>query len=311
VHGRAVTVPAATGGTPVAAASAPTPPPTSPPASSTITAPSSTVASPATPSPSSAGSPSPFPTPHAFIRLPKGVGHFSRAPTPALLASPRDRPVPILMYHVLGSPTAGDPYPELFVSAADFAAQMRYLVAQHYTAVRLDQVVDFWHGRGRLPARPVVLTFDDGYRSDWAVAAPILERIGWPGVLNLCLNSVKNGDLSPRLVTALVRAGWEIDDHSLTHPDMTTLDAAALRRETVVSRRLLQRISGQRVSFFSYPAGRYDDQVIAALKAAGFKAATTEGPGLARPRGDRFTLPRVRVASGMSLSDFAKALRTG
>ncbi len=185
---------------------------------------------------------------------------------------------------------------------------MRYLKAHGFAAVTLTQLVAFWHGKGRLPAKPVVLSFDDGYRSDWRAAAPILQRIGWPGVLDLCMNAVKrHGDLPAPLVRALVRAGWEVDDHTLTHDDLTTLDAAGLHREIVVSRAVLRALTGEPVSFFCYPSGAYDAKVIATVKAAGFKGATTTNEGLATPT-DLFTLARVRVHRGVSLADFATAL---
>jgi peptidoglycan/xylan/chitin deacetylase (PgdA/CDA1 family) len=225
-----------------------------------------------------------------------------------MVAGPRHMPVPILMYHVIGNPPAGEPYPDLFVSLSDFAAQMRYLEAHGFSAATLGQLVAFWRGKGKLPARPVVLTFDDGYRSDWLAATPILQRLGWRGVLDLCLNAVHpHGDVPAPLVRALVRAGWEVDDHTLTHHDLTTLDAAGLHREIVVSRAVLRTLTGQPVSFFCYPSGAYDAKVIATVKAAGFKGATTTNEGLATPTG-LFTLARIRVHRGMSLADFASAL---
>ena len=105
----------------------------------------------------------------------------------------------------------------------------------------------------------------------------------------------------------LVRAGWEIDDHTLTHPDLTTLDAAGLRREIVVSRAVIRRLTVEPVSFFCYPAGRYDAKVIAAVRTAGFLGATTENDGIATRRG-MFTLARLRVQRGEGLALFAKAL---
>jgi len=217
-------------------------------------------------------------------------------------------PVPILMYHVIGTPPRGERYPDLFVSQRDFATQMRYLEAHGFTAVTLSELFAFWHGKGRLPAKPVVLSFDDGYRSDWRVAAAILQRIGWPGVLNLCLNAVRaHGDLPVPLVHALVRNGWEVDDHTLTHPDLTTLDAARLHDEIVVSRARLRALTGERVLFFCYPSGAYDAKVIAAVRAAGFKGATTTNEGLATP-GDRYTLARIRVHPAMDLRTFAQTL---
>ena len=265
---------------------------------------------PAGPTPSeSAGVPAATPLPQAaLLPLLAGVGHFTRAAVRPLVRRRPGWPVPILMYHVIADPPPGEPYPELFVSPADFARQMRYLERHGYTAVTLRQLVAFWRGRRRLPARPVVLTFDDGYRSDWTAAAPILQRIGWPGVLDLCLNAVgPHRDLPAVLVRGLVRCGWEIDDHSLTHPDLTTLDAAGLHREIVVSRRILRGLTGQPVSFFCYPAGSYDATVVRAVRAAGFVGATTENAGPATIR-HLYTLPRIRVACGMSLSDLAQAL---
>ena len=301
----------AAGSPPVAVMVSPSATTGSSPASSG--SPSASVSSPPSVSPSASGaasgvgSPTPAPS-AALLPLPRDVGHFSRATTPRTMSGPRSRPVPILEYHVIGEPPPGEPYPELFVSLADFAAQMRYLERNGYTAVTLRQVYAFWHGHGRLPAKPVVLSFDDGYRQDWTVAAPILQRIGWPGVLNLCMNAVgAHRDLPTGLVHGLVRAGWEIDDHTLTHPDLTTLDAAGLHREIVVSRAVIRRLTGEPVSFFCYPAGQYDARVIAAVRAAGFLGATTEIAGVAT-RGAMFTLARLRVPRGESLAVFAKTL---
>jgi peptidoglycan/xylan/chitin deacetylase (PgdA/CDA1 family) len=99
--------------------------------------------------------------------------------------------------------------------------------------------------------------------------------------------------LRPAKVRSLIRAGWEIDAHTISHLDLASLDAASLRREAG-SRRLIRRQFGVPVDFFCYPAGRFNPAVVAAVKAAGYLGATTEQPGLARP-GERFTLPRVRI----------------
>ena len=231
-------------------------------------------------------SPTPQASPRAFVKHPQAV--------------------PILVYHHVQSYKAG--YYLIYVGTAQFASQLSYLHHNGYHPVTLRRVYDAWTGRAKLPRRPVVLSFDDGYRSDWRAAAPILQRIGWPGVLNLCMNAVHaHGDLPVPLVHGLVRAGWEIDDHTLTHPDLTTLDAAGLHREIVVSRAVLQALSGEPVSFFCYPSGRYDATVVAAVKAAGFVGATTTDVGLATPT-DLFTLARVRVHRAMSLAAFAHSL---
>ena len=103
--------------------------------------------------------------------------------------APGDTPVPILMYHVIADPPLGAPYPELYVRAVDFAGQMQWLERHGYHPVTHRAVWDHWHRGAPLPERPIVVSFDDGYRSIARAALPPLRERGWPGVLNL---TVKN-----------------------------------------------------------------------------------------------------------------------
>lgn len=213
------------------------------------------------------------------------------------------RAVPILMYHVTTDPPANAPFPDLYVRASEFADQMQALKQAGYVAVTQQEVWDFWHRGGPLPARAVVVSIDDGYHSNYANARPVLKRLGWPAVLNLKVGNLHEPTygLTPGQVRELIADGWEVDSHTLEHPDLTTVDAATLTREVAESRRRLQKAFGVPVNFFCYPAGRYDDAVVAAVAAAGYLAATTVNPGLAEPaESDRFTLNRVRVNAGVS-----------
>ena len=217
------------------------------------------------------------------------------AANPPHLSRAHDHPIPILMYHVIAGPPADAPYPGLYVLPEDFAAQVEWLAARGYHAVTLDQVYAYWHDGVPLPRHPIVLTFDDGYRSVFVNALPVLRARRWPGVLNLLVeNESRSWGLSRRRIRALIAAGWEIDAHTLTHPDLTTLDPAALRREVQGSRRRLQRQFGEDVNFFCYPAGRYDPAVLAAVRAAGYLGATSVRGGLGR-RSELFTLARIRI----------------
>jgi peptidoglycan/xylan/chitin deacetylase (PgdA/CDA1 family) len=212
------------------------------------------------------------------------------------------RPVPILMYHVVSDPLPGSPYPDLYVPRAQFQDQMQALKRAGYTAVTLQEAWDSWHAHGPLPRRPVVVSFDDGYRSHFTNAAPVLRALGWPGVLNLELKNIRpDYGLTATQIRALIAAGWELDSHTIDHPDLTTVDAARLQREVADSRARLKARFHVPVDFFCYPAGRYDAAAIAAVQRAGYLAATTTQPGLAQPAAaDRFTLDRVRVNGGTS-----------
>ena len=161
-------------------------------------------------------------------------------------AAARRMPVPILMYHVISKAPAGAPNAELWVDERDFADEMKALRAAKYTAVTLAQVWNAWRHGGPLPKRPVVVSFDDGYLSHYTHARPVLRALGWPGVLNLELKAIGAGGLSEHQMRSLIKAGWEIDSHTLTHPDLTTLDDAALAHELVESRRELRERFGGR-----------------------------------------------------------------
>lgn len=225
------------------------------------------------------------------------------------LAGPTSDPIPILMYHVVADPPAGAPFPELYVSGTAFAGQVAWLARHGYHAVSLQDAYDHWRLGRRLPARPIVFSFDDGYHSQLVTAAPILRRRHWAGVLNLEVrNTTHSWGLSPRQVRLLLASGWEIDAHTLTHPDLTQVDDARLTQEVAGSRSAIRKMLHVPAAFFCYPAGRLDDRVVAAVRAAGYLGATTTAPGLARPT-DMFRLSRVRIDRSDGVAGLAAKLR--
>jgi peptidoglycan/xylan/chitin deacetylase (PgdA/CDA1 family) len=233
-----------------------------------------------------------------------GTGSVPAAKKPA--AAPREA-VPILMYHVINSPPPGTAEPELWVSPQSLAAEMDWLAAHGFHAVTLQRVWDAWHHGGLLPSRPIVISFDDGYTSDLTNALPVLRAHGWEGELNLEVDQTRF-DLKPDAVRTLIRAGWEVDAHTFTHPDLTTVDDAQLRHEVAGSRAVLRRTYGVPVTFFCYPAGRYDARVIAAVRAAGYLGATTTELGLASPAEPPYQLKRIRVNGRDGVDGMAKSL---
>jgi peptidoglycan/xylan/chitin deacetylase (PgdA/CDA1 family) len=212
------------------------------------------------------------------------------------------------MYHVLAAAPANAVFPKLFVPPDELDAQVAWLAAHGYHAVTLQHLFDAWRGTRTLPPRPIVLTFDDGYLSDYSVGLPTLRRHGWPGVLDLAVSNLAPGDIRPWQVRRLLAAGWELAAHTVSHVDLTTLDPAQLRHEVAGSRAILRGMFRVPVEFFCYPAGRYDAQVIAAVKAAGFRGATTVNPGLARPS-EPYTLDRIRIEPGDGVRGLARLLQ--
>jgi peptidoglycan/xylan/chitin deacetylase (PgdA/CDA1 family) len=254
-------------------------------------------------------SPAPQPTPGTAAPARPPAGPVARVHRP-VSSAPYRRAVPLLMYHVISTPPPGAKLPGLWVSAVSFRAQVDALQHAGFTAVTLDRTLDAWRGKARLPAHPIVLTFDDGYLSQGTSAAAALRAHHWPGVLNLALHNLGvAGGLSRSRIRTLIAQGWEIDAHTIDHLDVTTLSGAALRHEIAGSRAAIRRAFGVRADAFCYPAGRFDAAAEAAVRAAGYRAATTELPGAARPGSDPYALPRIRVDGGESAAAVVASVR--
>ena len=216
---------------------------------------------------------------------------------------PGHESVPILMYHVINSPPPGAKFPGLYVSPEEFSAQMRALAGAGFHAVTMDQMRANWTRGTALPAgKPIVLSFDNGYQSQYTQALPVLRRLGWVGVENMQLTGLppSQGGLSETQIRGLVGAGWELDTQGISHADLITLGPAALHEQVAVARVRVQRRYHVPVNWFCYPSGHYDATVVAAVEAAGYVGSTTVVPGWASPGDDPYRLPRLRVLGGTS-----------
>jgi peptidoglycan/xylan/chitin deacetylase (PgdA/CDA1 family) len=222
-------------------------------------------------------------------------------------------PVPILTYHELRaapSPPRSPASASLWVPKARFAAQLEGLAGAGYHGVTLSQAWAAWHGGPALPAKPVVVSFDDGYASQYDVARPELRKLGWPGVLNLETARLSApGGLTRARVRALLADGWELASHTRTHPDLTRVGPARLAREVSGSRADLRRLFGVSVRFFCYPYGRADAAVRAAVRRAGYSGATTTHAGLAGPRTSPYMLPRIGAGPHDTAARLLRRLR--
>jgi peptidoglycan/xylan/chitin deacetylase (PgdA/CDA1 family) len=223
------------------------------------------------------------------------------AATSARTGPPGTEPVPILMYHVIAEPPAGAPFPGLYVPPAEFAEQMQALEHAGWHAVTLDEVAAYWRRGVSLGAgKPIVISFDNGYNSQYTQALPVLRGLGWVGDENLQLSGLppSQGGLGPGQISGLLAAGWELDTQGISHADLITLDAEQLHYQVAVARETLQRRFHVPVNWFCYPSGHYNAAVVAAVKAAGFSGSTTVVPGWAHPTDDPYRLHRLRVLGG-------------
>jgi peptidoglycan/xylan/chitin deacetylase (PgdA/CDA1 family) len=167
----------------------------------------------------------------------------------------------------------------------------------------MDQLQANWsRGVPLGPGKPVVLTFDNGYESQFTNALPVLRQLGWAGVENIQLLGLppSQGGLTDQQVRALLAAGWELDTQGMTHADLIALDSAGLQYQIAHARQLLRSRYGVPVNWFCYPSGHYNSTVIDAVRAAGFIGSTTVVPGWASRGENPYRLPRLRVLGGTS-----------
>jgi peptidoglycan/xylan/chitin deacetylase (PgdA/CDA1 family) len=220
--------------------------------------------------------------------------------------------VPILMYHYIDDtpPAAGPQSAGLTVPSAQFHAEMDYLAVNGYHPVTLEEVYAATAGTGRLPAKPVAITFDDGGRDNYTVAFPILEEHGFRATFFVITGSVGNRVcMDWDQLRTMHAAGMAIESHTVDHPDLRTLDAAHLAEELTKPRAVLAKELGEEARILAYPQGRYNRTVIAAAQSAGYVAAVTTRLWWTSSSPSCYAWQRTRVSPGESLLAFAWAVR--
>lgn len=223
--------------------------------------------------------------------------------------------VPILMYHYIGTVSPQNPDPQLAagltVSPDRFSQQMAWLAANGYHPITMAMLRGYLGGSNDLPAKPVALTFDDGYADFYTNAYPVLSQYHFTAttfIISGFIDDANGHSMRSWQLVAISKAGIEIGAHTFNHPDLTTLSAAQVQNQLGPPKTTLENLIGKPVLDFAYPAGRYDSSVVAAVQAAGYQSAVTTEPGTTHSWGDRFTWTRQEVLGTESLDDFTAQL---
>ncbi len=167
---------------------------------------------------------------------------------------PGRRTVPVLTYHRMAVPPRRG-YPVPTTSPADFAWQIEWLASRGYRTVNPDRLE---RADETLPAKPLIITFDDGWR-DNLDAARLLRRYGFSGIIFVVTGEIGRPlKLDAAQLRSLERDGFLIGSHTVTHPHLDCLPAEARWRELLDSRRFLEDLLGHRVELFASPYGSSD-----------------------------------------------------
>ena len=234
--------------------------------------------------------------------------------------------LPILMYHKVGVPPAGSRLKKLWVSVEEFRWQMGYLKRHGYVVLTLRQVADRMAAGEPVPAKGVVLTFDDGYRNNLENALPVLGEFGWPATIYIVVNAVGRDNfwhdpatetrlpmLSWDEINILKNAGWDIGSHTLNHPRLTRLSLDQAKNEIVESRRILAETVGVPPVSFAHPYGDGADNgdIRRLIQEAGYRTACSVHRGKADVAATPFCLKRIFVRGDDTRWDFHLNLTRG
>jgi peptidoglycan/xylan/chitin deacetylase (PgdA/CDA1 family)/GT2 family glycosyltransferase len=223
--------------------------------------------------------------------------------------------LPILMYHRIATsgPESLAPYR---VAPAAFEQQLRFLQAAGYYSVTLEQWREAAAGLRTLRGKPILLTFDDGYRDFATDAWPLLSRYGFGALVLLVTDRVGGqsewdrpfGEVFPLMgweeILALQHDGCEFGAHTVAHPPLTSLDPAGIVREVAGARAVLERRLGRPVRTIAYPYGDFDPIVRHLTGACGFVFGLTCHSAPAQWSHPLLELPRLEVSGADGLERF-------
>ena len=217
--------------------------------------------------------------------------------------------VAVLMYHRIGE--ARNAWEAKYcVSSQRFSAHMQSLARAGRHAVSLTDFFAWLDGKCALPEGAFLLTFDDGFLGLHEHALPILSTLGFPATVFLvsaltgrhdewCRASNPSGATYPLLdrqhILEMAKHGFAFQSHTRHHADLPTLNDGSLADELAGSKAELEDLLSASVDYLAYPFGRYDERVLVATRAAGYRAAFSVQPGFNRPDIDRFRIRRLDV----------------
>ena len=218
--------------------------------------------------------------------------------------------VPILIFHSTRPYIESDtPAVRRYVATPDTLEQeLAWLRDGGYVSITLDDLVSHIMKNTPLPPRPVILSFDDDWESQFTYAFPLLEKYGYTATFYIWTAVVgREHHMTWDQIRTLSEAGMEIGCHTITHPYLTRVkNDEPLRREILGARKLIEERVGVPVTTFAYPFGQYNERVAAMVRDAGFTSARSTWPGVLHSREGLFSLTGLLQTE--STQDLAAAM---
>lgn len=215
---------------------------------------------------------------------------------------PENVRIPILMYHSISDT---DPNNGLLVPPEMFDEQMAWLEENGFTAMTMDEAMESMT-TGKVPKRPVVITFDDGYADNYVSAFPSLKNHNMKGTFFVITDKTDNDGyyMSSDMLKEMQAAGMSIENHTANHLELNKLSREDAYESIKRAQDYLRNVIGSDGNYLCYPVGRYNDETIQIASELGIKAAVTTDGGKSSVNDGSYKLKRVRIAP-MSIEGFA------
>lgn len=246
------------------------------------------------------------------VYVPTPTMQPSTTPLKKRVAGTQTLLIPVLMYHYIRiNPVASDKTGYyLSVTPADFDTQMKYLVDHGYHAISLDELGAALLQGEKLPEKPIVITFDDGYRDAYTDAYPILKKYKLHGVVFIITSFVGSTRyLTWNMIDEMRKSNvFTFQSHTIDHIALTSASNEQILKEYRESKKILEKHLGYPVNWIAYPFGNVDTRVASLVPQAGYVGAFGTNYGVYQSTNYIYSLPRVRVGGGESLEMFAERL---
>ena len=212
--------------------------------------------------------------------------------------------VPILIYHNIRPDYDGETQnvKDFTVTPKQLDEQLEYLARHGYTTISLDQLAAGIKAGTTSPIlKPIVLTFDDGWKNEFVYGFPILQKYHMTATFFIFTNPIGKHPhyFTWEEVRELDAAGMTIGAHTLTHPLLSRLSPEQLRKEIVGSKKILEEHLGKPVTHFASPFGYTNDSLVALLKETGFTTGRTTYRGSLHSNDDIYRLTGFLVHRNM------------
>lgn len=203
--------------------------------------------------------------------------------------------VPVLMYHNIdgNSDNSG-----LSVSPESFEKQMKFLHDNNYSVMSLEELIGIIRSNSNIPKKVVCITIDDGHQNNYSNAYPVLKKYNFPANFFIITSLIgKEEYMTWDELREVQENKIFIGSHSKSHPFLTSIkDKDKLMDEIAGSKAILESNIKDKVSFFCYPIGNFDDTVRQAVIDAGYWGAVGTNPPLKYSRKDFYAIPRIKIS---------------